>query len=98
MSFATTFFIDEQHRIARRDRDHGFERNRLLGALERGVEVVGRLGRRELSEQRIQLAFEPRRVVAGRSPGPYFSVDLPPDLVEVDGGFFHGRGAFRAIG
>ena len=77
--------LDEsQARIARRDRDHRVDDDEILGPLERGVEIVAHLGRREAVEQPVEVSLEPRRVLARGAARPDLGFDLGRELLHVD--------------
>ena len=62
----------------------GSTMHEIFGALERGVEVVAHLGRREAIEQPVELALEAGRVLARGPARAHFRLDLGGKLVDVD--------------
>ena len=92
-----TRFTTTEGRVVRRDRDLGVDPRGVLGAFQRVFEVLGHLGGREPSEERIELAFERGRVLARGPPrahlGRYFVADLHhvDDVFVVDGVLAHAR-------
>ena len=73
-----------EDRAVRGERDHRVDDDEVFGALERGVEVVAHLGRREPIEHLVELALEARRIFPRGAAGPHLGFDLGGKFVDVD--------------
>ena len=84
ISFDMTRLTMPSTGLLRRDRDHRIDDDEVFGALERGVEIVADLGRREAIEEPVELAFETGRVFTRGPTRAHLGLDLGGELVNVD--------------